>query len=296
MQTLKHMTLLLLLPLLLCLGAFALPETAAAEESAGWYWLSSDDKYSNYVDLSSITTTSSVTTDHGVVPTAIEAYVKTGYSYEGADETIRSYGIGSVIPNPNTLSYSVALLRVNPQNRTVQYVKEDFYDADGRVLWSHTNGREKEINSQSFEEQYYTEIIDHVFHQGESARRVAKDRWHDLYTHEQDGLTTTAIADTTTMRMKGENLIYWEWDTVKDATGNTLEIKFLKKAVNLMQGTERIVSARYWSGTTGWKDMEDDLDGSYRAIKAGTPESDGLRVLRAYARGFSTWVNRYSIN
>ncbi len=280
--------------------AFAADAQAAAqsapEEETGWYWLSSDDKYSNYFDPSSVVATGSVETARGKVATEIEAYIKTSYSYGGAQETIQSYGVKDVIPNPAQLSYSVALLKVNPQNRTVQYAKEDFYDPQGKVVWSHADGKEKEINSQSFDEQFYTVIVDNVFHEGETDRAKAEDRWLDLYKSEVDGLTTTAIADTTTMRKKGDNLIFWEWDTLKDAAGNTLEIKFLKKAVNLPQGTERVIQAKYWSGQTGWRDLEDDLGGAYRMISDGTPQAQGLTALRTYAQSHVKWVNRYSIN
>ncbi len=293
MKKLRLTAALLMFVLCLCASSFALADDAGGTD---WYWLSSDEKYSNFFDPASVVATASVETARGRVPTEIEAYIKTGYSYGGAQETIAAYGIGEVIPDPAQLSFSVALLKVNPQNRTVQYMKEDFYDASGRVLWSHTDGREKEINSQSFDEQYYDAIVDHVFHQHELERRVAQDRWQDLWTSEVDGLTTTAIADTTTMRRKGDNLIYWEWDTVKNVAGDTLEIKFLKKAVNLPQGTERIVAARYWSGQTGWKDMEDDMGGAYRLIKSGMPQADGLTVLRLYAKDHAAWVDRYRID
>lgn len=293
--------LLLLAPCAACVvPTISMAPTAAAaaaqNEDAGWYWLSSDEKYSNFFDPDSVVATGSVETAHGKVATEIEAYIKTSYSYGGAQETIQSYGIKDVIPNPSQLAYSVALLKVNPQNRTVQYAKEDFYDPQGKVVWAHSDGKEKEINSQSFDEQFYTVIVDQVFHEGETERAKAEDRWIDLYKSEIDGLTTTAIADTTTMRKKGDNLFYWEWDTLKDTTGNTLEIKFLKKAVNLPQGTERIVQAKYWSGQTGWQDLEDDLGGAYRMIGSGTPQAQGLTALRNYAHSHVKWVNRYSIN
>ena len=293
MKKLRLTAALLMFVLCLCATSFALADDAGGTD---WYWLSSDEKYSNFFDPASVVATASVETARGRVPTEIEAYIKTGYSYGGAQETIAAYGIGAVIPDPAQLAFSVALLKVNPQNRMVQYMKEDLYDASGRVLWSHTDGREKEINSQSFDEQYYDAIVDHVFHQHELERRVAQDRWQDLWTSEVDGLTTTAIADTTTMRRKGDNLIYWEWDTVKNVAGDTLEIKFLKKAVNLPQGTERIVAAHYWSGQTGWKDMEDDMGGAYRLIKSGMPQADGLTVLRLYAKDHAAWVDRYRID
>ena len=284
-----------------CASHMASVQAAAANpvESTGWYWLSSDEKYSNFFDPSSVTTTGSVETAHGKVATEIEAYIKTGYSYGGAQETIESYKLTDVIPNPTQLAYSVALLKVNPQNRTVQSAKEDFYHQQDKVIWSHTDGEEKEINSQAFDEEFYTNIVDSVFGQGEVERSKAKDRWLDLYTSETDGLTTTAIADTTTMRKKGDNLIYWEWDTVKDASGNTLEIKFLKKAVNINQQqgqTEKVVNGSYWSGQTGWQSLENEIDGQYRQIPARTPQFQGFVTLCNYANAHPKWVNRYSIN
>ena len=56
----------------------------AAPEETGWYWLSSNDKYSNYFDPSSIVATGSVETARGKVATEIEAYIKTRYSYGGS--------------------------------------------------------------------------------------------------------------------------------------------------------------------------------------------------------------------
>ena len=101
------------------------------------------------------------------------------------------------------------------------------------------------------------------------------------------------------MRKKGDNLIYWEWDTVKDASGNTLEIKFLKKAVNINQQqgqTEKVVNGSYWSGQTGWQSLENEIDGQYRQIPARTPQFQGFVTLCNYANAHPKWVNRYSIN
>ena len=66
--------------------------------------------------------------------------------------------------------------------------------------------------------------------------------------------------------------------------------------MNLPQGTERVIRAQYWSGQTGWQDLEDDLGGAYRMISSSTPQSQGLTALRTYAQTHVKWVNRYSIN
>ena len=58
-----------------------------------WYWLSSDDKYSKYFDPESLQINSRVITDTNVVPTEIQGWTKTTYTWGGASETIKNYGI-----------------------------------------------------------------------------------------------------------------------------------------------------------------------------------------------------------
>ena len=271
-------------------------QTEAAKPAEAWYWLSSDDKYSKFFDPSSVVAVKNAKKENGdKVPTEIKGWIKTSYSYGGAKETIESYGIGAVL-KPEQLAYSLAQVTVNPQNRTLQYLKEDFYNAKGEVVWSTTEGRVKEINSQQFDEAYYNALVDEIFRVGEMKRAAAEDRWIDLWKEEtEDGQVTSVTADTTTMRMKGSNLLVWEWSETRDKSGKVLEIKFMKKAVNLNQGTERVVKGDYWSGATGWKDMDDEYEGAYRAISPNEPASKGLTRLRAFAKGYSTWVNRYSL-
>ena len=267
-------------------------------EAASWYWLSSDSKYSKFFDTSSVKVVNSVKTAKGEIPTAIEAWIKTGFSYAGAAETINAYELKSIIPNPATLSYSLALVRINPQDRTIKYVKENFYDSKDNVIWSKVNekAREKEINSREFDEEYYCAIVDEVFRHGEGTRRIASDRWIPLWNYEDNnGMKVSSIADTTTFRQKGDNLFFWEWQEAKDSKGNVLEIKFLKKVLNLPQGSVRILQARYWSPNTKWQDMGDQLDGSYHMIESDTPSYKGLVKLRAFAKGYSTWVHRYQL-
>ena len=265
---------------------------AAPVEATDWVWISSNDKYSKFYSPSEVHILSSL----GGVATRIDAWTKTTYSYEGAAETLQNYGIK--VLHPEQLAYSLAEVEVNPQNRIISYVQETFYDKDGTVLWSkvYDPRSEKEINSQAFDEDFYTAIVDTVFHYGETERRKAQDRWITLWDAKAgDGSGTNSIADTTTMRLKGENLIFWEWVENKGADGKVKEIKFLKKAVNLAMGTQRIVNFKYWSGQTGWKDMTGELDGTYTLIKEGSHEYAGLTRLRAFATGYQYWLNRYRL-
>lgn len=274
------------------------PPEAAAQEADGWYWLASDNKYSKYFDPSTVKVLKSSKREDGrEIATEIEAWTKTTYSYDGAAETINNYDIKSLLPDPARLKYSLALLKINPQNRTIQYAREDFYDAYNRVIWSKAEGRIKEINSQSFDEDFYCAIVDEVFRLGERERKAAPDRWIDLCKIiNRDGSITTITADTTTMRLKGSNLIVWEWQDTRDAKGSVLEIRFMKKAVNLPQGTERITNGEMWTPHHGWQELDDENDGAYVMINGDAPEYNGLVRLRAFAKGYAAWVNRYAID
>ena len=286
------MLLSLLFLLLLCPAAFA-------DDGRTWTWLSSNDKYSKFYAPASVRVTQSVmpTGKKEAVATELTADIRTSFSYEGAEETIRNYKIGHVITSPSQLSYAIAQVRVVPQTRLLQYVGETFYDAAGNVLWSKGVGTEKEMNSQQFDEEFYAAIVDMVFHQGEMNRLRADDRWILLWTDETvSGIKTQVTADTSTMRRMGDNLVFWAWTEVRDADGKAVEIKFDKRAVNLPQGTERIVTGRYWSPSDGWQPLDDGYDGAYRMIVREAPEGRGLIRLRAFADGYSTWVNRYQVH
>lgn len=276
---------------------FAAPNTENSQ-AVQWYWLKSDDKYSKYFDPDSVKITKFARTDSGQeVATEIEAWTKTTYSPEGAADTIKSYGISSVLPDPRILSYSLALFKINPQTRMIQYAREDFYNARGQIIWSKADGRVKEINSQAFDEDFYAAIVDEVFRQGEVDRKNAEDRWIDLWAFtDKNGLTTNVSADTTTMQLKGSNLILWEWQTTKNSDNQTVEIRFMKKAVNLNQGTEKITSGEVWSiSTKRWRDLDDENDGNYKMIDNSSPEYKGLVRLRSYVKNYPKWVTRYAI-
>ncbi len=281
------------------LNVDAAAQNPPPDKESDWYWLASNNKYSKYFAPSSVRIIKQAITDSGKeIPTEIEAWTKTTYTFDGAKETIKNYEIANILPDPKILSYSLALFKVNPQTRTIQYAREDFYNAQNKVLWSKTDGRVKEINSQAFDEDFYAAIVDEVFSQGEVERKKAKDRWIDLWTFTSpEGVTTTVTADTTTMQLKGTNLILWEWQETKGKDKKITEIKFMKKAINLNQGTERMISGEIWTlSTKHWKPFEDDYGGAYRMVRNDEPDYKGLVRLRAFAKGYSTWVKRYAIS
>ena len=268
---------------------------AAATTAADWKWIAADDKYGKYYVPQNVQIVSSV---NGVA-TRLSAWTKTTYTYAGAVETIANYEIQAVLPDPSQLAYSLALVEVCPQLRTIEYAQENFYNKDGKVIWSkiYDPRKPKEINSQSFDEPFYDAIVDAVFRDGEAAQAAAPNRWITLWqVTAANGAGSSSIADTTTMRLKGDNLIYWEWVEEKNPQGQVQEIKFMKKAVNLPQGTQKVIECKYWSGAAGWQDMGSELDGRYTAIKPESQEGAGLKRLRAFAAGYQHWVNRYRID
>ena len=267
-------------------------------QADSWYWLSSDSKYSKFFDPTSVYTEESAKTSHGNVPIAIRAWTRTNYSYGGAQETLAAYKLTKLIPDATQLSYSYAQGLINPQNRTLQYLEEAFYDAKGTRLWHTTApGRLKEINSQEFDEAFYTAIVDETFRtEQETERAKAKDRWLSLWEEATlDGHRTSVMVDTSTLRLRDKNVIGWFWQETKDSNGAVLEIKFLKRAINLPQGSEKVVSGKYWSAKTGWQPMR-DMDGIYRAIRTGTAKYTGLQALRNYAKTHQDWLTRYQIS
>ena len=153
---------------------------AAPDASEEWYWLASDAKYSKYFAPNEVTVVKSLNVAglERAMPTVIHGWIKTSFSYEGAKETIANYGIKDILPDPAALAYSLALVEVSPQNRTFRYLEEDFYDAQGNILWSkRTPGSEKEMNSQQYDETFYAAIVDSVFGMGELERLTSSDRW-----------------------------------------------------------------------------------------------------------------------
>jgi len=284
--------------LFICAAIFFISNTVHAETQ--WFWLDSNDKYSKYFDANSVTVNKKVVNRDGrEVAIEIEAWTKTTYSYEGAAETIKNYGISNLLPDPRSLSYSLALLRVNPQNRTLQYIREDFYNVNNQVVWSKAEGRVKEINNRSFDEEFYCAIVDEVFQLGERDKKRApsNERWLELWTYtDAEGNNTTLSADTTTMRLKGSNLILWEWQVKKDSRGQTMEIRFMKKAVNLQHGSEVIKEGQMWTPNNSWQELRDEYDGAYRMIRSDDPDYKGLVRLRAYVKNNPRWVSRYSLD
>lgn len=285
--------------LILNINVQAAPTNPPPSKDSEWYWLASNKKYSKYFAPISVKVTKQATTNDGKeIPTEIEAWTKTTYTVDGAKETIKSYEISNIISDPQMLSYSLALFKVNPQTRTIQYAREDFYNDKNKILWSKTDGRVKEIHSRAFDEDFYAAIVDEVFRQGEVDRKNAEDRWIELWTFtDEKGVKTTVTADTTTMQLKGTNLIFWEWQETKGADKKVTDIRFMKKSVNLTQGTERTISGEVWTLLTKrWNNFEDDYGGAYRMIRNDEPDYKGLVRLRAFAKGYSTWVKRYSIS
>ena len=65
----------------------AAADSQQAESQQQWYWLASDDNYSKYFDPESVVVTRTVETAHGKVPTEIQVWTKTTYSYGGAKDT-----------------------------------------------------------------------------------------------------------------------------------------------------------------------------------------------------------------
>ncbi|MBQ1855632.1 MAG: hypothetical protein II137_03435, partial [Anaerovibrio sp.] len=258
-----------------------------------WYWISSDDKYSKFYATDKV----QVLRSFGNIAVQINAWTKTTYSPAGAQETLDNYGIKDI--DPAQLAYSLAEVEVNPQNRTLAYLNESFYDKDDNKLWEkvYSPVRPKEMNSQEFDEDFYCYIVDSIFSQGENERRKADDRWLQLWQDAPNGGGVVySMADTSTMRLKGQNIIFWEWQEKKSSASEVESIIFQKKAVNIPMYTEKVIRVMTWNATTGWKDITNTTDGMYHVIEAGTNSEKALKALKVYEGGHESWVKRYSLD
>lgn len=273
---------------LMCSTTFAVPG------SDQWYWLTSDDNYSKYYDMSGI----KVEQSFGNVAVKISAIIRTDYSPGGALDTIRNYKLDDLI-DPMDLKCSIAEVEINPQNRTLAYRSETFYDADDRVLWQKDYNplKPKEINSQEFDEIFYTNIVDNVMHGGEEKRRQAADRWLSLWRKTSDiGGTMKAMADTSTMRLKGDNVIFWEWEETRSQEGKVTRILFQKKAFDIVRDRYKITQSKQWTRQNGWQDLTHYIDGMYHAIESDSTEYDALQIVKLYEGTHRQWMNRYSLD
>lgn len=266
---------------------------AAQANSTGteWYWLTSDQKYGKFFAPTRVR----VTSTENSTPVNIEAWIKTAYTPAGAIETVRSMGLKE-IANPNTLSYSLALVNINPQGRTIEYKQEVFYDKSGNILASHQYDKPKlkEINSQSFDENFYDAIVDQVFKQGETTRNTANDRWITLWRRVNAQDTYSSTADTTTIRKRDNDLIVWIWQENRSNSGSAVkQIDFYKKIFNLSTYSYKLASHSIWTPTAGWQNKNDSLNGQYSSIIPDSAEDTEYKVLKQYAASHAAWINRY---
>lgn len=253
-----------------------------------WYWISSDDKYSKYFSMTRITTVSS----QNNIPTCIEDWIKTGYAPGGAAETIANMKLP--INDPNQLVYSLARVQINPQERTLRYMEEIFYDKDGKALYTlkYDNPVNKDINSQSFDEKFYAMIVDRVFNKGEGGRLISNARWLGLWSNESG----ESSADTATLRQIDNNIIVWIWQENKDSAGNVSSIQFMKKEYNVQNLTARTLKYNFWSPDTNWIDKTPNLDKNMHSIIPESTEDVEFKKIRYYTNKYPEWATRYQIN
>ena len=252
-----------------------------------WYWISSDDKYSKFFSMTRITTVSS----QNNIPTCIEDWIKTGYAPGGAAEAISNMKLP--IDDPNKLSYSLARIQINPQERTLRYMEEIFYDKDGTALYTlkYSNPIVKDINSQSFDEKFYAMIVDRVFNKGEGGRLISKDRWLTLW----DNSSGDSAADTATMRQVGNDIYTWIWQENKDNAGNVSSIQFMKKQYNTKSLTANTLKYHFWSAQTGWEDRTSSVTGTHSIVPESTEDVEFGKI-KSYAANNPSWVFRYQLN
>ncbi|WP_196594173.1 hypothetical protein [Pectinatus sottacetonis] len=265
---------------------------AANSNETKWIWVYSDSRYGKLYAPSRIT----VTQRKNGIPICIEAWIKTTYSAAGAAETVSAMNMSKEIHKASDLRYSLALVEIDPQNRTIKYTREIFYDARGNILTSHVydKPRLKEINSQSFDENFYDAIVDHVFNEGETQRAKASDRWITLWRNVNAYTAVSATADTTTIRKHGNDIIIWIWQETRNNTGGQIkEIRFYKKVFNLSTYSYRIAAYSLWTPKNKWQNKTNTLKNDFISIVPDSRNDWEFRSLKKYIGNHPKWVSRY---
>ena len=253
-----------------------------------WYWINSDNKYSKFFSMTRI----NVVASQNNIPTAVEDWIKTGYAPGGAAEAIKNMKLS--IDDPNKLVYSLARIQINPQERTLRYLEEIFYDKDGNALYTlnYANPVDKDINSQAFDEKFYAMILDRVFNKGEGGRLISKERWLNLWSNSSG----SSSADTATLRQIGNNVIVWIWQENKDSNGNVSSIQFMKKEYDVKNLKARTLKYNFWSADTNWIDKTPSLSKDMHSIVPESTEDVEFAQIKQYASKFPSWARRYQLD
>lgn len=264
---------------------FLAPNLTKAQGSS-WYWISSDNKFTKYFSPKEV----KVIANQNGIPTLIQDYIKTGYSELGAVETIKSMKLN--IADPKVLSYSIAKVWVNPQNRTIRYMEETFYTKDNKAIYKNIpkNPRVKPINSQAFDEKFYTYIVDQVYHQGETKYLNSKDRWLTIW----DNASGDNAADTSAMYQVKDHVITWLWRNNKEQ-GKVVSINFVQKDFDIKNHTVRTMIEYKWTPQRGWETIISSPETKMRQIKSGTLEAAEFDKIRSFALRNPVWTCRYQI-
>lgn len=251
-----------------------------------WYWISSDSKFSKFFNPGEV----KVIAQQDGIPTLIQDYIKTSYSAAGAAETIQAMKLN--IKNPADLSYSIAKVWVNPQNRTISYMEETFYNKDGKALYKNipAQPRHKPINSQAFDEKFYTYIVDQVYHQGETKYLNSPQRWLTIW----DNGSGDNAADTSTMYQIKNNVITWLWRNNKTG-GKVTSIIFAQKEFDLKNNSVRTLYEYKWTPDTNWQTVISTPDTKMRPVKAKTVEGEEFAKIRSFALRNPIWTYRYQL-
>jgi hypothetical protein len=152
----------------------------------------------------------------------------------------------------------------------------------------------KEINSRSFDEDFYCLIVDQVFNKNEIKQSKASDRWLTLWKSEATDGSTVCWADTTTIRVRGNIATLWVWEE-RNTNGKVTEIKFRKKVYNLTNETSKVVTYNYWNESKGWIVETDGIDGRFNSIVPDSNEDAGIKELKKYIESHKDWVSRYNV-
>ncbi|MBP2659144.1 MAG: hypothetical protein H6Q69_2176 [Firmicutes bacterium] len=278
---------------LLILGSCS--QSAFAEPN--WYWYYSSEYITQFCDMNSI----KIIRDYNGNIDKIEAWVKTTYSYEGAQDTIKGYELTSV-PNINQLSYSLEKICIKPQTRKIASKQEVFYNSEGSSLWSNEH-QDYSLNwnivsPNSSNEREFSIIVDEVYNSGKLIEfekwKDGNGRWIGLSSKNTDeGSVQNTWFDSMSIILDNDRVFFWTFHKdIKD--GITVTKNYNRWVYDINCNTMQLITMSVWE-----KDRGLILDNKTVTGKASSiiPESSGeywTSTIKKYINDNRDYINRYS--
>lgn len=277
--------------LILLLICFLINYSIAFAET-NWQWIESDDNYSKFIAPESI----EIHRDsYNNKLNYIEVWAKNIYSFSGAKEISNLYDLNI---SPDKLSYSIAKLKLYPQDNKIVINDIAFYGKNKDIL---TILKKENVYYSFFHKNYaaflyYT--LDKIADNNEYARFKSKDRYLHIASNENTNIGRLDVyLDTVAITNQGDFLKCYVWEIIS----NNLQPENYGKTLTLYKiyNNSKITSQTIYFKTNKIEKFMNEIPYEYRKEELVDfyPDSTGQKTMdkiKSYFYQNFDWTNRYN--